>query len=156
VEEIADVVDAAFRLSWTQRLDGAEEAISHELTKPPTCQWLYQNLTIDGAARIMPCCMAPDRQQKHLVFANFTDESPANLTALVNSPMARRARLAFGNRPAYEDTIRDAPLSEQPFCAACSENPTLYGLANVAGDIWNLDAGRAVPRSLRWALTSWS
>src|SRR5262249_15584389 len=80
--ETAGTVESLFQSSWEQRLceAGADEETS---SNRPTCNWLYQNITLDGAARLMPCCMAPDRSEKHLVFANFDSERD-----LINPPMA--------------------------------------------------------------------
>jgi hypothetical protein len=107
-------------------------------------------MTLDGAARIMPCCMAPDKADKHLVFANFTGKD------VVNSRMAMLARLAFSDRAAFQRDTEGAEPGGIPFCAKCTENPPLYGLVNVAGDIRAIDDRGAIPRRLRWALTNWS
>src|SRR5438876_453211 len=111
----------------------------------------FQNITMDGAARLMPCCMAPAHSEKRLVFANFAPAADS-----VNSPMATLARLSFSNRESYEEKTRDLPDSARPFCAKCDENPRTYGLTNVAGDIRMLDGMSAVPHSLRWGLTHWA
>lgn len=152
VQEIAGEVDVLFKKSWTERMyeSGGGE---NEENRPAsaTCDWLYQNVTIDGASRIMPCCMAPDKNEKHLVWTTFE----TNGAEVINTPLARLARLAFANRPLYEDATRSLPDRAKPFCAKCTENPRLYGLVHVAGDIRGLDEKAAIPRSLRWALTSW-
>jgi hypothetical protein len=112
---------------------------------------LYQNITIDGAARIMPCCMAPGKDEKQLVWTTFDSQS----RDLVNPPLARLARLAFADPELYRETVQAMPDARQPFCAKCRENPKTYGLANVAGDIRALDSNRSIQSSLRWALTNW-
>ena len=155
VEGIFSNIEAAFNYSWEQRFHGTQGSEEDNRPGPRTCDWLYQNMTIDGAARIMPCCMAPDKGEKHVVFANFTQASGAGAD-LINSPMARLARLAFGNRETYEAEARNRSKESLPYCAGCAENPALYGLANVAGDIRALDEKLALPRSLTWALTNWA
>lgn len=151
IEQIAPQVRGLFEYSWEQRFHDTEGSADDE-SRPAaeTCGWLYQNVTLDGASRIMPCCMSPDKSEKRLVFANFTDGE------IVNLPMAKLARLAFANRQAYDGRIQSVPPSQRPYCAQCTESPRAYGLANVSGDIRAIDENHAVPRSVTWALTDWS
>ena len=143
-------IQKLFDRSWEQRFHDTPGPAEENRRASPTCDWLYQNLTLDGAARVMPCCMAPDKGDKRLVFANFPGADP------VNSPMATLARLAFADRAAFRRQSADVAPAGIPFCATCTEKPGPYGLINVEADIRALDAQLAVPRSLRWALTKWS
>jgi len=149
ITETAGIVEPLFQSSWEQRLceAGADEEPSSDR---PTCNWLYQNITLDGAARLMPCCMAPDHSAKRLVFANFDSERDP-----INPPMAVLSRLAFSNRETYLERSRHLAPQFLPYCASCTEKPKAYDLANVAADVRTLDNLGAVPRALNWTLTNW-
>ncbi len=99
--------------------------------------------------------MAPASHEKHLVFERLTAANDGKVKDLVNSSMARLARLAFAKRSAYERETAGLPEEKRPYCAKCKEKPLPYGLANVAADIRALDAKRAIPRGLQWTLTHW-
>jgi len=150
VSALARGIEKLFDRSWEQRFHDTPGSAEETRRASSPCDWLYSNLTLDGAARVLPCCMAPDKADKHLVFANFTGEDP------VNSPMATLARLAFTDRAAFHRQAADVAPAAIPFCASCTEKPGPYGLVNVEADIRALDARLVVPRSLRWRLTKWS
>jgi hypothetical protein len=156
VAQIAPRVEALFNRSWESRLheSGGSGEASHPQSS--TCDWLYHNITLDGAARLMPCCMAPDKQDKFLVFERLSAGGGDGAKDWINSPMARLARLSFQNRKAYEAEVVQMAREDQPFCARCKETPKTYGLANVAADIRNLDENRILPRPLQWALAQWA
>jgi hypothetical protein len=103
IEEISPHIGAAFKCSWEQRFRTTPGGDEENHPGGRTCNWLYHNLTIDGAARIMPCCMAPDKRDKRLVFHKLTTTPSSLPDDAVNSSMARSARLAFGNRLQYEE-----------------------------------------------------
>src|SRR5690606_6594985 len=70
----------------------------------PTCHWLYKNLVMDAAGRILPCCAAP-RPDADLVFTTL-DSAPDHF----NSEKQRAARRVFA-----------APASSgSPYCARCT------------------------------------
>jgi pyruvate-formate lyase-activating enzyme len=92
VGDLSAEIRVRFEHSWEQRFHETPGMGENSRRNGPTCDWLYHNVTMDGAGRIMACCMAPDRTDKHLVFANFTDSD------IVNSPMAKLARLSFADR----------------------------------------------------------
>lgn len=156
VETAAPAIEREFARSWEERFDdetgGAEEPTRGAA---PTCDWLYQNVTLDGARRVLPCCMAPEKTDKPLVFARFGLDDGDRLPNPANTPMAFRARLAFGDRADYDARAQDLPAAEKPFCAECREKPPPYHLNNIAGDVWALDEARALPRMLAAALTGW-
>jgi len=154
VQDIAQSVTDLFNCSWEERFHSTSGSSEANRPDSSTCDWLYHNITIDGAARIMPCCMAPDKSAKHLVFDRLSQPS-AEHADLVNSPMAKLARLSFADRGQYETAARQLPSESLPYCAGCSEKPMPYGLANVAADIRALDEKRVLPRALRWSLTNW-
>jgi hypothetical protein len=166
VDQIAPRVEAEFDRSWQQRheeraeLDEADDEPGGEQdgigsSAPTTCEWLYQNMTLDGASRVMPCCMAPGKSTKRLVFEHLTSDESRTSARFVNSSMAVSSRLAFADRKAYESRRSELPEEKQPFCAECTEKPAPYGLVHVAGDISLLDRNRALPASVREALTHW-
>jgi hypothetical protein len=150
VSEVGDSIRSKFEYSWERRFLKTPGSDESSRSAGGTCDWLYHNLTMDGAGRIMPCCMAPDKSEKHLVFAN-SDDADA-----VNSPMAQLARLAFADRGEYVKKASGVAAASLPYCASCKDTPLPYGLQNVAGDIRALDEKRAIPRSLRWELTQWT
>lgn len=151
----ADLIDEAFRKSWLMRLD---ETVSDAAAPDAhTCPWLYFNLTMDGGGRILPCCMAPTRDGRNLVFANFEASGGESALSLVNTPMAMLAREAFADREAYERKSVSTKIDGRPFCAICEEKPLPpYGLHNVRGDIRILDPRRVVSDELAVRLTGWA
>ncbi len=155
ITAIAPQIETLFHRTWEERCLAAPNSAEANQSGPRTCDWLYHNLTIDGAGRIMPCCMAPASHEKHLVFERLTAANDGKVKDLVNSSMARLARLAFAKRSAYERETAGLPEEKRPYCAKCKEKPLPYGLANVAADIRALDAKRAIPRGLQWTLTHW-
>jgi len=156
VDQVARTVEAEFERSWAQRFEEAgPERDEESRNQSTTCDWLYQNLTLDGAARVMPCCMAPVKSSKNLVFANFDPATDAPNGEIVNSAMAVHARLAFADRNKYEARTAEVSEGERPYCAECREKPAPYGMLHVAGDIRLLDTDRVVPASVREALTDW-
>ncbi len=155
VETRAAEIDAAFKYSWQERLLNAVSEAENEIPTRRTCERLYNNITMDGAARIMPCCMAPDKNEKHLVFHHF-DGSTENLENTVNSPMATLARTALVSPALYEAARRDFDPSQRPYCASCQEQPSSpYKLENAAHDMRTLDERRVISPSLVSELTNW-
>ena len=68
-----DVIAREFEKSWDLPADDSPPSVGH------TCHWLYKNIAMDAAARIMPCCGAP-RPETNLVFTHFdgTGSDPFN------------------------------------------------------------------------------
>ncbi len=86
-ELAADDIESAFDARFEAE-DGTP------LTSPGhTCHWLYKNLIMDAAGRIMPCCGAPGHDGG-LVFARAGEVDP------FNSPLYREARRYFTGAPA--------------------------------------------------------
>ena len=153
IDECADAIEEAFRKTWHMRAE--ETASDFAAPDAHTCTWLYFNMTMDGAGRIMPCCMAPDKNDKKLVFANFEPRESPSALDIVNSPMAQLARRAFGDRASYEKEVA-LQSSSIPFCARCEEKPSPpYGMNNVRLDIRKLDPNRVVSDELVGVLTDW-
>jgi MoaA/NifB/PqqE/SkfB family radical SAM enzyme len=150
----ADTIDDLFRTPWETRVQDAEsESVAPQAR---TCPWLYFNLTMDGAARVMPCCMAPDRSTKNLVFANFESSETANALSIVNSPMARLARTAFADRAALERETALQPGIQLPYCAKCAEKPAPpYGLEDIRKYIRKLDPKHVVSSEVVSKLAAW-
>lgn len=73
-----------------------------------TCHWLYKNLVMDAAGRILPCCSAP-RPDADLVFAQFDSKGDP-----FNSEKYRQARLFFSNKTLSTDG--------SPYCTRCDWN----------------------------------
>jgi pyruvate-formate lyase-activating enzyme len=142
-------IDREFERSWTSRLPaggGAEPSRSAS----GTCRWLYQSVTLDARARVLPCCMAPEHGRRKVYGSYPTDGDPANVRD------ARWSRLAFADRPAFETELA-ASGETAPYCAVCTENPDLtYTLdRDVARDLRLLDPARAFGDELVSALTVW-
>lgn len=143
-------IDAEFERSWLDRLPAGEPADEPSRAAAGTCRWLYQSVTLDARARVLPCCMAPEHG-KRKVYGNFPqDGDPSNVRD------ARWSRLAFADRPAFEAELAGAGESA-PYCAVCTENPDLtYTLErDVARDLRLLDPARALGDELVAALTVW-
>lgn len=116
-----------------------------------TCRWLYQSVTLDARARVMPCCMAPEHGRHKVYGAYDGTGDPFNLDDF------RASRLAFADRPAFELERRAAADPVPPYCAVCTENPDLtYTLdRDVRRDLGTLDAGSSIPPSTLERLTTW-
>jgi MoaA/NifB/PqqE/SkfB family radical SAM enzyme len=175
MHDIADVprrsttVDRLFEAPWASRAPagavGADAASASEWT----CSWLYQSMTIDANGRVTPCCGAPSIGLHNYIYGNLQD--PGNRDWF-NSERYMLSRLAYRNRPAYEQTLaslppiaavdspdrpaergrRRLPLFDQgraPYCASCTRVPApTYDIANgVPMDVHSIDPLRVVPRS---------
>jgi MoaA/NifB/PqqE/SkfB family radical SAM enzyme len=95
-----DVIGAAFDAPPEPIPDSGETAKSQS-----TCPWLYKNMVLDGAGRVLPCCAAP-APGRNLVFGQFGDGTDA-----FNSPAHKAARAYFATG--------DIPGGEKPFCIEC-------------------------------------
>lgn len=71
-----------------------------------TCPWLYKNMVMDGAGRVLPCCAAP-APGRNLVFAQFEGDGSDPF----NSPTHKAARGYFASG--------EIPDGEKPFCIEC-------------------------------------
>ncbi len=118
----------------------------------PTCDWLYQNVTFDAAARVMPCCAAPTTTS-HLHFATLEGDSDG----ITNSDAFRRARLSIVDRAAY-DTETKASVGREPYCADCKSQPNVnFPVHPHIGMLLQcLDHGRVLDEAAIAALTDWS
>jgi hypothetical protein len=144
-------VEGAFETNWVDR--------GGELSEPSnsssaTCLWLYWSMTVDGAQRIMPCCMAPS-DTKNLVYGSMAAHpaEPFNLDGF------RLSRLSFSDRDAFNRKAQDISEGNLPFCSDCQERPTLtYPVDTAVQDIQALDCLCIFPRneSVLRALADWS
>jgi len=136
-------IDSAFAYSWEQRFidQGSLEEPSCATANPP-CQWLYNSLTMDALQRIMPCCIAPtlDRNDKHLVFAQFNTDSE-----VINSSDAVLARQAFADKTAYNQAIATRTDADEPYCAKCPAAPAPPQGFDMAGYMAVLDDQQVLP-----------
>jgi MoaA/NifB/PqqE/SkfB family radical SAM enzyme len=110
-------VEQAFGESWSARarlLEGLQSTPAGERR----CGWLYHNLTLDAVGRAMPCCMAPARNEKHLVYGKLGQGADR----LLNSPDAMLSRHER-NRHDFDPTLRPAGWNDRPHCLNCDENP---------------------------------
>jgi hypothetical protein len=154
-EGVSAAIEAAFKQSWQERFHetGSEPAA----TENRTCSWLYFNMTMDGAGRVMPCCMAPDKSERKLVFSTFEASPALKPLSIVNSPMATLARESFASPESYRVKAGLRGHHELPYCARCQEKPSPpYGLHNVRNDLHLLDSERVIPWNLVERLTSWT
>jgi len=112
-----DLLGQIFDEGWVAKMDrfGIDEEPSRIGCR--SCEWLYQNITIDSSARLMPCCMAPTTTPRHLVFGSLdNDEGDA-----INTRDYRLARMAFVDRASFEQETNGS--KQQPFCAECPSSP---------------------------------
>jgi hypothetical protein len=134
-----DEVEELFAVDWHKRLgDGDPDEVKKG---SGTCAWLYYNMSVDAAGRVMPCCMVP-RTYQHLVFGSATDSKLSPF----NSPSYVSARLSFADRRAYDESVAaQHPDTPQPYCATCTEAPPFsYGPSNGLRDLLDLDFRQAV------------
>ncbi len=136
----AAAIDAAFSQSWTARFESVSASEDRAAPHSLTCWWLYYNLTLDGAGRILPCCMAPNTQEKKLVFTKLRSNESRGALDLVNSDMATMARQAFADPVGYNDRASKVPADGRPYCATCAEKPASpYNQVNIRNDIRAMD-----------------
>jgi pyruvate-formate lyase-activating enzyme len=149
-------IDAAFAHTWASRLESMP-GMDEQPSAAGTCSWLYFNLTLDGAGRAMPCCMAPDKNEKRLVFTAIGPTETRSALEIVNSPMATLAREAFADREAYDRKAPSLPAAERPYCATCTESPRWpYGVRNIRDDIRAIDPSGAIADDVIAQLTGWN
>ena len=152
----ATAIDAAFSQSWTARFQSLSAFEDRAAPRSPTCWWLYCNLTLDGAGRILPCCMAPDKRAKRLVFNKLRKNESRVALDLVNSDMATMARQAFADPVAYSNRASTVPSDGRPYCATCAEKPSSpYNQLNIRNDIRAMDEASVLSDDLIAQLTAW-
>lgn len=121
VSQRATQIEMAFKESWCERLlkMGQIEEPSHQTAS--TCRWLYHNLTMDGASRIMPCCAAPtvDKGDKNLVYAQFDNPN----TDVINSKNAVLSRHAFADPDTFKASTANMNTMDLPYCTNCKAQP---------------------------------
>ena len=150
----SEAIERAFGKSWESRF--LETGPNSTATRDGTCSWLYFNMTMDGAARIMPCYMAPDKVERKLVFSNFGPDETTDALAIVNSPMATLARESFASPESYEKNACLRSREQLPYCAKCEEKTSPpYSFRNVRHDIHSLDFKRVISEELASKLTAW-
>jgi len=150
----AAAIEAAFSQSWTARFESLSPSEECAAPHSPTCWWLYYNLTLDGAGRILPCCMAPNTQEKKLVFTKLTSNESRGALDLVNSDMATMARQAFADPVGYNNRTSRVPANGRPYCATCAEKPASpYNHVNIRNDIRAMDEGCVLSDDLIAQLT---
>jgi pyruvate-formate lyase-activating enzyme len=147
-----DEIEREFGRSWLSRLPVSSEPVDEpSRANASTCRWLYQSVTLDARARVLPCCMAPEHG-KRKVYGSYPDDAdPFNTADVVLS------RLAFSDRERFEAEIESRGVSP-PYCAVCRENPDLtYTLdRDVQRDLRHHDPAKVVEDDLLRALTSWA
>lgn len=102
-----------------------------------TCAWLYRNLSMDAAGRILPCCGAP-KPGTNLVFGALDQAGDP-----FNTPMHRQARAFFrGDSPGTE--------AGAPHCPRCEWEQTAVtpGAAEIRRYFRSADASFFDRRSL--------
>lgn len=151
----AAAIDAAFSQSWTARFESLSASEDRAAPHSPTCWWLYHNLTLDGAGRVLPCCMAPHLRTKKLVFTRLTRNESQGALDLVNSDMATMARQAFADPVGYNNRASTVPADGRPYCATCAEKPlSPYSQANIRNDIRAMDEAGVLSDDLIAQLTA--
>ena len=146
-------VDALFAEGWEARGEGLElDEPSRQAQNP--CTWLYLNMTVDAADRVMPCCITPAKT-KNLVYGTLS----RGADDLFNAPSFQLARLGLSDPGAYEKRLAAGEVEAPPYCAQCSRRPTLtYGPEPGLEDLGSLDFERVLfnPRETGpWQLAKW-
>jgi len=84
--------------------------------------------------------MAPNTQEKKLVFTKLRSNESRGALDLVNSDMATMARQAFADPVGYNDRASKVPADGRPYCATCAEKPASpYNQVNIRNDIRAMD-----------------
>jgi MoaA/NifB/PqqE/SkfB family radical SAM enzyme len=127
-------VERAFDESWLARA-GAADLDEPGRPQASTCPWLYYNLTLDSAERLMPCCMAPSTRE-NLVYGSLRRDS----RELFNTESFRISRQSFADRAAFTRDHGTRSEQELPFCTRCDLKPSpAYSPINVPRDLRVLD-----------------
>ncbi len=110
----AGAIARAFEAGWeAPGKDGAPPATR----SGHTCHWLYENIVLDAAGRVLPCCAAP-RPDANLVFTTFTGEGDP-----FNSARHRQARSSFAGTPSPA-----ADAAGAPYCTRCNWDHTTVNI----------------------------
>ena len=151
----AAAIDAAFSQSWTARFESLIASEDHAAPHSATCWWLYYNLTLDAAGRVLPCCMAPHLGTKKLVFTKLTRNESQGALDLVNSDMATMARQAFADPVGYNNRASTVAADDRPYCAMCTDKPlSPYSQVNIRNDIRAMDQACVLSDDLIAQLTA--
>jgi MoaA/NifB/PqqE/SkfB family radical SAM enzyme len=153
VSQRASHINAAFKESWRERV--IKMGKMGKMDEPsrmtaPTCRWLYHNLTLDGASRIMPCCIAPEIKKgiKNLVYAQFENRD----SEVINSKSAVLSRQAFADRSAFLASIANRDTTDLPYCVNCKEQPIPPYSFDVANYISAIDIKNVISPAIYTAL----
>jgi MoaA/NifB/PqqE/SkfB family radical SAM enzyme len=105
-----------FEKSWDIPADAGDPTPS----AGHTCHWLYKNIAMDATGRIMPCCGAPQPDNK-LVFTHFDggDRDP------FNAAKYREARAWFA---AGSPALDDASAANATHCTRCEWDHTTVNI----------------------------
>jgi hypothetical protein len=110
-----EVISGEFEKGWT-----TGPADRTPATSGHTCHWLYKNMAMDAAGRIMPCCGAP-RPDTNLVFTHFDGQSADPF----NSARYREARSWFA---AGSPALDDATAAGATHCTRCEWDHTTVNI----------------------------
>jgi MoaA/NifB/PqqE/SkfB family radical SAM enzyme len=108
------VIAQEFEKSWNIPADDSEPSTGH------TCHWLYKNIAMDAAGRIMPCCGAP-RPDTNLVFTHFDGKGSDPF----NSDKYREARAWFS---AGSPALDAASAANATHCTKCEWDHTAVNI----------------------------
>jgi MoaA/NifB/PqqE/SkfB family radical SAM enzyme len=144
----ANSIAAAFEKPLSRGQQEAVAAGGADAGSGHTCHWLYKNIVMDAAGRVIPCCGAPNPDQG-LIFGRFDDSSPDPF----NSGKYLRARAHFtGASP------QEAPPAggESLHCTRCDWDQAQVAIGSQeiwryfrAADTWFFD------RQSRHLLSAW-
>jgi MoaA/NifB/PqqE/SkfB family radical SAM enzyme len=102
----SEAIARSFASPWNEMAaDDARPTSGH------TCHWLYKNIVMDAAGRILPCCGAPG-PSTNLVFGNWDGGGNDPF----NSEKYRQARTWFAGR--------SLPEANAPHCVRCEWEQT--------------------------------
>ncbi len=121
-DDVATHIEAAYATSWIERFrrDGKEE---DDRGGSGTCAWLYDNITMDGATRLLPCCLMPVPEWGQMVYGRFAPEADTTAADVVNTNLAVLSRTAFADRGEYKRQTKALAADERPYCASCRQQP---------------------------------
>lgn len=147
-------IDAYLHESYYERMlnIGSLEQESYHGKK--TCGYLYKNISMDGAGRIIPCCASPSKSVRHLVFGHIADADFDY--ELFNSPDMCDARLGIVNPVAFDKKMEGREKMKIPFCRRCLDllEPS-FDLNWIAKSMPSIDSKNSLSQDFIEKLTRW-
>jgi len=119
-----DVIAREFEKSWNISPGDSSLSVDSPPSAGHTCHWLYKNIAMDAAGRIMPCCGAP-RPETNLVFGRFDGKGEGQAADPFNTKKYQEARAWFS---AGSPALDEASASDATHCTRCEWDHTAVNI----------------------------